>query len=121
MPPPSARSVQARASCVVIVAWRAPHPPCERVPGGSAQPPPSVSMNKANLSVASAAWAGLGLRAPDCPSALWVWHTQHRHIADYLGPQFIHLLLQAGPRLGERVIAPTATCAGTKVDWEAGS
>lgn len=71
MPPPSARSVRAWASCVVIVAWRVPHPLCERVPGGPAQPPPRVSMNKANLSVAGATWAGRGFRAPDRPSALW--------------------------------------------------
>ena len=66
MTPPPADPVRARASCVVIVAWRVPHP---RVSvfreGGSGRPPLCVSMNKANLSVAGAAragqgWAGLG-------------------------------------------------------------
>lgn len=62
MPPPPAGPVQARASCVVIVAWRVPQSPCERVPGGQhCRPlPPSVSMNKANLSVAGNARAGQG-------------------------------------------------------------
>lgn len=61
MTPPPADPVRARASCVVIVAWRVPHP---RVSvfreGGSGRPRLCVSMNKANLSVAGAARAGQG-------------------------------------------------------------
>lgn len=44
-----------------------PHPLCERVQGGPAQPPPCVSMNKTNLSVAGTTSAGMGFGAPGCP------------------------------------------------------
>jgi len=103
MTPPLADPVRARASCIVIVAWRVPHP---RVSvfreGGSGRPPLCVSMNKANLSVAGAARAGQGraglgagwgptdFQVTACLTPLFgARHTQTTCKTDHLGPQLL--------------------------------
>lgn len=87
MSPPSACPVRTRASCVVIVAWRVPQPPCERVLGGRARAPPRSACPRIKpicLYLPPPGKAGLGgggagrgegglttgFRVPDC-SAFW--------------------------------------------------
>ena len=116
MTPPLADPVRARASCIVIVAWRVPHP---RVSvfreGGSGRPPLCVSMNKANLSVAGAARAGQGraglgagwgptdFQVTACLTPLFgARHTQTTCKTDHLGPQLLPSRMDP-PRLAPRL------------------